>query len=158
MESLWQDLRYGARALVAIPAFTIVAVLSLSLGIGANTTIFSLINAVVLQPLPGQNPGELASIYTSDFSGPLYGASSYPDYLDFRERNEVFSDLSAVTLRPMVVTRNSESLRIMGSYVTGNPLTFLGVSLLMLGVALVACLIPGRRATRSDPLWALRSL
>ena len=109
MESLWQDLKYGARALVASPAFTIVAVLSLSLGIGANTTIFSLINAVVLQPLPGQNPGELASLYTSDFSGPLYGASSYPDYLDFREQNEVFSDLSAFTLRPMVVTRNTRS-------------------------------------------------
>jgi len=68
METLSQDMRYGARMLIRNPAFTAVAALSLALGIGANTTIFSLTNAVLLRPLPVDRPAELVWVYTSDFS------------------------------------------------------------------------------------------
>jgi hypothetical protein len=81
--------------LIKSPGFMCVAVLSLSLGIGANTTIFSLLNALLLRPLPGRDPEHLATVYTSDYSGPLYSASSYPDYLDFRTQSQVFDGLAA---------------------------------------------------------------
>ena len=58
--------------------------LSLALGIDANTTIFSLLNGLLLAPMPGRDPSRLVSVYTSDSSGPLYSSSSYPDYLDFK--------------------------------------------------------------------------
>lgn len=75
MERFWNDLKYGARHLRRSPGFTAGAVISLVLGIAANTTIFSLLNGLLLRPLPGKNPGELVTIYTSDYSGPLYGTS-----------------------------------------------------------------------------------
>jgi hypothetical protein len=99
VEQLWSDLRFAARLLARSPGFTAVAVVSLALGIGANTTIFSLLNAFLLQPLPGRDPARLATVYTSDFSGPLYGASSYPDYLDFRSGSRAFAGLLAQPLR-----------------------------------------------------------
>ena len=94
----------GARMLTRSPGFTTVATLSLAMGIGVNTTIFTFVNALLLRPLPGSEPQELASVYTSDSSGPLYGASSYPDYVDFRDRNDTFDDLLAFSMTPMVLT------------------------------------------------------
>src|SRR5262247_2912374 len=95
MQSLWQDLRYGARMLVKNPGFTLIAVVTLALGVGANSLIFSLVNALLLRPLPVEKPEELAAVYTSDFSGGDLGVSSYPDYIDFRDRNRVFAGLVA---------------------------------------------------------------
>ena len=86
MQTLWQDLRYGARMLMKQLSFTLIAVLTLALGIGANTTIFCIVNAVLLKPLPVAKPEELITLYTSDFSGQPYDGSSYPDYLDLRAR------------------------------------------------------------------------
>jgi len=101
MTTLIQDLRYGLRMLVKGPGFTAVAVLTLALGIGANTAIFSLMNAVMLRVLPVQNPGELvlfgtgrARGDTEDFASTK--AFSYPFYREMRQKNEVFSDVSAL--------------------------------------------------------------
>jgi len=91
-----------------------VAVVSLALGIGANTTIFSLLNALLLRPLPGRDPARLATVYTSDHSGPLYGGSSYPDYLDFRSQSHVFDGLAAYGVQPLVLSDAGESRVIDG--------------------------------------------
>jgi putative ABC transport system permease protein len=98
LERLWQDLRYGWRLLAANPGFTIVAVLSLAIGIGANCAIFSFADALVLRPLPVPRPGE---VYTVGWSTPVeaFGAtainSSYPDYVDIRESSHSFEGLVA---------------------------------------------------------------
>ena len=101
MGALWQDLRYGLRTMVRSPGLMAVAVLSLALGIGANTAIFSLLNAVMLRELPVQNPGQLVLFGTGRSGGStddfaftdLY---SYPFYREMRQKNQVFSDVSAI--------------------------------------------------------------
>src|SRR5215813_7505184 len=93
IEDLWQDLRYGARMLLKNPGFTLVAVITLALGIGANTTIFTWLKAILIQPLPGVTASDrlvmLHSVLTR--SGDRSISVSYPDYKDYRDRNEVFS-------------------------------------------------------------------
>ncbi|MGH9794516.1 MAG: ABC transporter permease [Candidatus Acidiferrales bacterium] len=129
MEKLWQDLKQAARMMGRAPGVTVVAIITIALGIGANTTIFSLVNAVLLRPLPGRDPGRLATVYTADFSGPLYGASSYPDYLDFRDGNEVFSGLAAYTVQPLLVTAaTGDSFRVLGEAATANYFDVLGLT------------------------------
>src|SRR5262245_15155237 len=90
------DFRYAVRQLTKNPGFTIAAVLTLALGVGANTAIFSLVDAILLRPLSGvEDPERLVAVYTSDFSSTRYGTSSYPDYVDYRNRNDFFSGLAA---------------------------------------------------------------
>ncbi len=127
MQTLWQDLRYGARMLVRQPGFTLIAVVTLALGIGANSTIFSLVNALLLRPLPVELPDQLAAVYTSDYSSGDYGASSYPDYVDFRDRNEVFSGVVAYQPRPFSLSVDGANERAFGEVVSGNYFSVLGV-------------------------------
>lgn len=89
------DLRYAFRRLTATPGFTAVAVLSLGLGIGANTAMFSLVNAVLLRELPVEDPGTLVEVYTSEADGFAYATSSYPDFQDLREGPDVFEGVVA---------------------------------------------------------------
>jgi predicted permease len=93
LETLWQDLRFAMRTLRKNPGFTAVAVLSLALGIGANSTIFSIVDSELLRPWPVRDPAHLAMI-TTDF-----GSSSYPDYLDIRQQASAFSDVVAYGYR-----------------------------------------------------------
>src|SRR5919107_1264594 len=98
MSTLSQDLRYALRTLTRTPGFTFIIILTLGLGIGANTAIFSLMDQVLLRMLPVQNPEELVQL---DGPGPFSGRTvndrtfSYPMYADFRERNDVFTGLIA---------------------------------------------------------------
>jgi len=97
MESFLQDIRYALRSLRTRPLFTGIAVMTLGLGIGANTAVFSVVNAILLSGVPMRAPEELVEVYTSD--GPPnnypYSVSSYPDYADLRERTDLFSGVAA---------------------------------------------------------------
>src|SRR5215216_4228314 len=116
MTTFLHDLKFGARLLAKTPGFTIVAALSLALGIGANTTIFTLVNAVLLNPLPVEDPAQLVSVWTTDernqnaagFGGFLQ--ISPMNFRDLREKNDVFSGLAGHFGVPLNITGG-----------TGNP-------------------------------------
>src|ERR1017187_6625636 len=97
--TIWQDLRYALRTLRKSPAFTLTAILSLALGIGANTTIFTVVHGVFLNPLPIQKASELLSAHTLDTTPGTRSSNllpmSYPNLMDFRDKNQVFTDLAA---------------------------------------------------------------
>ncbi|MFN8572194.1 MAG: ABC transporter permease [Gemmatimonadaceae bacterium] len=104
MDGLLRDIRYGTRSLLRNPAFTLAAILTLAIGIGGNTIVFSMVNAVLLRPPPHvRAPEEMVQLFTSDFSGPPYGTSSYPDFEEFRKQTSLFSGLAAVAFRPVGV-------------------------------------------------------
>src|SRR5438093_1099569 len=103
MTGLFSDLKYGLRALRQSPLFTVVAVLSLALGIGANTAIFTLLDQLVLRLLPVKDPQQLVMIWTRGMHwGNNRGsrAASYPMYQDFQQKAEALATSSAVTTRP----------------------------------------------------------
>lgn len=97
--SIWQDVKGGLRLMAKRPGFTAAAVLSLALGIGANTTVFSLVSAVFLRPVPVQDPDRVVSVYTQDTRNNQFGylGSSYLNLKDYRDQSTVFSGFSAVT-------------------------------------------------------------
>ncbi|HEV7904429.1 MAG TPA: ABC transporter permease [Pyrinomonadaceae bacterium] len=129
MGTFLNDVRYGLRMLFKSPGFTLIAVFVLALGIGANTTIFSLINGLLLRPIVGvQSPESLAAVYTSDFSSGRYGSSSYPDYVSFREGAQAFEGLAAYEGASANLTGNDEPERLRGESVTANYFKVLGVT------------------------------
>jgi predicted permease len=95
MRTLWQDLRYGARTLLKKPGFTLIAVLTLALGIGVNTALFTVFDAFVLKPLPLKDPDSIVKISGVTRGGDRSRTFSYLDYLDYRDRNNVFEELVA---------------------------------------------------------------
>ena len=128
MQTLWQDLRYGARMLLKQPVFTMIAVLTLALGIGANTAIFSLVNAVLLRPLPFAEPERLVWTW-GEFSGGNRASTSPPDFLDYRAQNRSFEELAAMLFRSFNLTGSGDPDRVAGSWVTANFFQALGVKL-----------------------------
>ncbi len=126
MKTVWQDMRYAARMLAKTPGLTAVAVLSLALGIGANTSIFSFINAVLLRALPIAEPERLVFVFNGTRSEP-YNVSPYPDYVDYRDRNTVFSDLTAYSGISVSLNSDDQVEQISGLIVTGNYFDVLGV-------------------------------
>src|SRR5258708_32436492 len=98
MQSILQDLRFGARARARNMAFTAVAVLTLALGIGANTAIFSVVNAVLLESVPYKDPGKLVFVWSTMISqGVPISGSAAPDFREWRTRNHVFDGMVAYT-------------------------------------------------------------
>jgi hypothetical protein len=127
MDHLLLDLRLAFRRLRRNPGFTIVAVLTLALGIGANTAVFSVINAVLLRPLPVPRSSELVAV-NETVAGAVFPVLSYPDYRDFRDRNTVLSGLFAYRILPASLGIPGSSQRLWGYLVTGNYFDTLGVS------------------------------
>ncbi len=127
---MFQDLRYGVRMLLKKKGFTFIAVLSLALGTGANTAIFSLINTALLRPLPIKNPQQLVALNNTAENRP-FPSFSYPNYKDFRDRNEVFSGLIAYRFTPLSLSHDGINERVWGFEVTGNYFEVLGVEAAM---------------------------
>lgn len=122
MENLLKDLRYAFRSLVKRPGFTVVAILTLALGIGINTTVFSLANSVFLRQLPVASPQNLVWIF-SDRDNP----NSYPDYLEYQQQTELFDGVMAYDWIGLNLGSNGQSERVEGTVVSGNYFDVLGV-------------------------------
>jgi predicted permease len=128
MSTIWQDVRYALRVLLKSPGFTVVVVLSLALGIGANTAIYSIVNAYMLRPMPVEKPDRLVALYfTAPRLGSELGWLSYPDLLDYRKQDTGLTDIMGSTGIPLSVTDGGESELIWGEIVTGNYFSGLGV-------------------------------
>ncbi len=121
MSTLWQDLCYGARILARNPSFTVVVVITLALGIGANTTIFSVVNAVLLRPLPYDDPDRLVGVWQSY---PKKGwdtvGVSPPNFADWRDQNQAFSHIAAMASENFNLTGIDEPERILGYRVSAS--------------------------------------
>src|SRR6185295_19203991 len=118
MESIIKDIRYGLRSLLKRPAFTAIAVVTIALGIGVNTAIFSVINAVLLRPLPYDDPARLISFRSNQ---------SAPDLADVEAQSKTFSRLGGMVLQPLAYTGGSEPVQFQVGQVTGGFFETLGV-------------------------------
>ncbi len=128
MESWIRDLTYGARMLARNPGFTAVVVLTLALGIGANTAMFTAINAVILKPLPVTDPDELVMLYTSrEGSFVKSQPSSHYDYVYYRDNNSVFSDLAGFGVEVASLGSGHGAEMLVGEVVSGNYFDVFGV-------------------------------
>lgn len=126
MRTLLQDLRYAVRMLWKNPAVTLVAVIALALGVGANTAIFSVVNAVLLRPLPYAEPDRLVRLSEDSPQVPQMSIS-YPNFLDWREQNQVFAGLAAMQFRSLNLVGVDEPERLSGRAVSANFFDVLGV-------------------------------
>src|SRR5882672_2465336 len=127
LESLLQDVRYGVRMLVKAPAFSVIAVLTLALGIGANTAMFSVVNGVLLNPLPFHDSHQLVSLFqeSANFKN---GSISYPNFQDWRKMNNTFSAMAAYRAAGFNLTGSSEPDHLAGEMVSAGFFETLGVT------------------------------
>ena len=128
LDDLVRDLRHSVALYRRAPGFTIAVVVTLALGIGLNTAIFSFVNALLLRPLPVPNSERLVAVHTSDFSGPAHGSTGYPDYVDFRDNaRDVLSGLAAYSMELMNLSDGAGSDRVQGHVVTQNYFSVVGI-------------------------------
>ncbi len=125
MEKLWQDVRYAFRVIAKSPGFTAAAVLTLALGIGANTAIFSVVDAVLLRPLPYPQPEQIVSVFDVQ---PNFGNTpmSYPEYALWRDKSQVFQSVAAVANQDYTISDLSEPEQVRAIRVSTNYLDLLG--------------------------------
>ena len=133
MKDLWQDLRHGARVLLKSPSFSVVAVLSLALGIGANTTIFTVVNAILLDPLPVKDISQLVEVDTIDaktqvgFAGATKLGLSFRNFQDYQQQNEVLAGMSCILATPLTWSGGAEPRQVNGQMVSANYFDVLGL-------------------------------
>src|SRR5215831_8217161 len=125
MNTLWQDLRFGARMMIKAPGFTLIAVLSIALGIALNSAVFTFVNGILLKPMPVRQPDRLVALYTIEPNSIYPSSFSYPDYVDYRDHNQVFSDLFIhfTTQGLSLKGREGAAEMVCGELVTGNYFT-----------------------------------
>ena len=119
MQTLWQDLLFGARMLMKNPGFTLVAIITLALGIGANSAIFSVVNAVLLRPLPFREPNQLMIVFSKTNRIQRAGVA-YPDLRDWQQQSQLFSELCALNSQSVNLTGREEPTRVVGGFVSAN--------------------------------------
>src|SRR3977135_788560 len=140
---MWNDIQHGLRQLIKNPGFTLVAVLTLALGLGANPAIFSVVNAVLLKPLPFPAPGELVAIGSADLretaSPPRLYSLGFPDFADFREQNRSFSSIAVYRDRTVALVDEKGAQSVRGEKVSGEFFAVLGIKPIL-----------GRGFTRAD--------
>ncbi len=124
-DEMSQDVRFGVRVLLKNPGFTLIAVLTLAFGIGANTAIFSLLDKVLIRELPVKQPHQLVAFVEDAAEVPR--VFSYPDYADLRNRNEALSGVVAYFQRPFSLSAGNQAERVIGQIVSGNYFAVLGV-------------------------------
>jgi hypothetical protein len=117
MDRLWQDIRYGARLLLKFPGVT-AALLALALGTGVNTALFSIVNTVLLTPLPFPRAEELVQVWRTELPRLQFGSASYPRFVDWRARNRVFAELGAFSPGGLTLTGRDAPERLAGGRVT----------------------------------------
>jgi len=128
MNTLLQDIRFGLRMLLKSPSISIVATIALALGIGANTAIFSVVNAVLLRPLPFPNSDSLVAVFETDTQrGQVRGSHSYPNFFDLRAQNTVFEHAACYRSGDYIMTGRGEPARLQGAVVTADLFPLLGV-------------------------------
>ncbi|HEU4713062.1 MAG TPA: ABC transporter permease [Pyrinomonadaceae bacterium] len=129
MNTLLQDIRFGLRMLLKSPSISIVATIALALGIGANTAIFSVVNAVLLRPLPFPNPDSLVAVFeTVPQRGQQRGSHSYPNFFDMRSQQTVFEHVASYHSGDYIMTGRGEPARLQGAVVTADLFPLLGVA------------------------------
>jgi predicted permease len=151
METLITDLRYAVRRLAQRPGFAVIAMLTIALGVGANSAIFSIVNAILLRPLPVESPDRLVEIYSQEGDEEPV-TQAYPDYLDIRARDDLFSGVTAYTVDFFSVDMGQEPEVMLGESVSGNYFEVLGVP-----AALGRALIPGEDDAPGAPAVAVIS-
>src|SRR6266540_3247108 len=160
MDTLLRDVRYGVRSLLKRPGFTAIALIALALGIGANTAIFSLVNAVLLQPLPFPEPDRLVWMWGNIRNGGNRASVSPLDFLDYRNQNKTFEHFAAMFSVPLPLnfTGSGEPERLTAAGVTGNYFQALGVQPALGRTFLIENERPGRDqvAVLSYGLWQTR--
>ncbi|HYB59854.1 MAG TPA: ABC transporter permease [Methylomirabilota bacterium] len=128
MGGLWQNIRFGARMLLRSPGFTLIAVLTLALGIGVNTAIFSMVNYIVLRPMPVRNPSQVVVLTLRQKNGPILDSFSVPEYRDIRDQvGGVFSGTAGYLFGVDGLSVNGKSAEISTFYVTGNFFSVMGL-------------------------------
>lgn len=131
LQSALRDARNGARGLIRAPGFTLVALATLALGLGANTAVYSLVNAALFRAPPVDRPDELIALYTTSRRGFPRSATSYPDFLDYRERGTTLEDLAATSTLPASLGHDERGSRFLSiQVVTGNYFGLLGAPVL----------------------------
>jgi len=124
--AIWKDIVYATRRLLSTPGFLVIALATLALGVGFNTTIFTFVNGFLIRPLPVADPDRLVTLnFGKRQPAPNV---SFPDYLDIRDRNQVFSSYAAGRIMPMALSLTGANARIWGYLVTGNYFDTLGIS------------------------------
>src|SRR5215510_6374587 len=131
MQTLWQDLRYGLRMLAKRPGFTLIVALTLALGIGANTAVFSLIDAFLLKPLPVRDPQQPVLVRATNPRGGITGSFPYPIFEQLRDQNRSFSSIFAYDHTRVSVTVEGQPEMDWGDFVSGSYFDVLGVSAIL---------------------------
>src|SRR5687768_4120017 len=126
-ETLLKDIRYALRWMARSPGFSAVAILSLSLGVGVNTAMFSLVDSLLFRPLPVSSPDTLVDIFTTGGDGDEYATSSYQDFLDLKSQNTVFTDMIGYSPMMAPLSLGDRSRIALGQVVTSNHFSMLGV-------------------------------